>query len=1132
MDRSQQPQEAAMSVMSSQTRTSMASSHSRLNQFSTNKRIASPGPSLAPNSKVVVVISDTDPESEGDNNSIENINNLFTGSSHTNPTTTPTSVNRFSQSNRASWLQDAAVIELSSEESDNDSSEYVNLLGTRRLYYGTRRASTPRSQQHLQQQQQQQQQPPLSNLSSKPSSSSPRLSGSPSVHNRKSPQPRPRPIRRGRVNSNTNSQMTSALPEIDLMQEGRRRSITPLLEREGALGTIGSIDRLDLEEPTQYHDSNDQQQELAGQASAQIGNASNRSTVDPIEDIKVEKEESPFREMVVAPPTEVRQEAPSGEKVVAPSTEVCHEESQSGVKVVPPPKAVRQQEIPSRANVAAPPTEVCHEKFKSAVTDRDPTATCTRQETSKRSCYVTEEQREEIRRIEKYVSNILAYQNRGESEASGDHSMDIGLGDDEPIQQQVQLDVTGDETEIDADHIMDGVESMQDVTDHVMAGIESVKDAKNHLMTQCDGFDEDFDYDADYILGGEFEIPSGIAPQVCMDIDYQAKMDESYQASIGQVLLYQKQVKERLRRSRETHLRPARNTVQNITQDELEYITWRVQECTRRLEPVDWEIIAGEANREYRSYRPIPVESWQRAFEDMISMYGKKPNRVSDSTQFGRLTRLRELGGRSGGRSGGLSGARDRMHLALLKSYQFATTFNFSSASVVDIAIKCDGPSVKLAIANVATQDAYNRPGNLVFCDLQGGFCKHMAGHESFDETESAYKTVTVNDVKLSYSKKFLYSGGDDGKAMVWDAETGKLLDQIGEWARASPAHAADYLRSDQDIPVHVNRVAVVEDSIAHEDIFATCSSEGGINIYKVNEDGRVCMKNRPLAIPGAKRIVSSLAFGHGHFWDILVAGVEGPIIGSSCNADHQQGQIVFFDANYITKPTDLGFRQAGHKALPRSVSCLAFSASGEFVVCGTSGRTSGDEDENGDGIIRIFDVRNTKEIQSAVTRHEDVNLVDFSPCGNYVISCSHTNEITVFDRRFLPPKAEYRPLHVWRHPDPENGEQHVGITSAIWWPTFRQQGLCTSSQAMLMTGGGDGCVRLWDLRAATEDAHLWSMNGRVGPVARVAAAPELEHIFVGGDTGAVNVFTIDQGIVSQYEREPMHFVDEYEEEI
>ncbi|KAF8991722.1 hypothetical protein BGZ52_013081, partial [Haplosporangium bisporale] len=95
-----------------------------------------------------------------------------------------------------------------------------------------------------------------------------------------------------------------------------------------------------------------------------------------------------------------------------------------------------------------------------------------------------------------------------------------------------------------------------------------------------------------------------------------------------------------------------------------------------------------EANKEFRPNRPIPVESWQRAFEDMISMYGKKPKRLSDSTQFSRFMRSRELGGRFGGRFGV---NRDNMHMTLLKSYQFATTFNYSSASVVDIAVKCDG---------------------------------------------------------------------------------------------------------------------------------------------------------------------------------------------------------------------------------------------------------------------------------------------------------------------------------------------------------------------------------------------------------------------------------------------------------
>ncbi|KAG0040397.1 hypothetical protein BGZ82_003122 [Podila clonocystis] len=891
--------------MSSQARTPMANPHSRLNQFNANKRISPPSPAQEPSSKVIVVISDSDTESD-DNNSN---NNLLTGSSRTNATTT--SINRFSQNNRASWFQDIIVELSSSEESDNESSEYVNPTGTPR-----RRAPTPHPQ-HL----------PLADLSSTPPSSSARSSGSPPVHTHNPPQPRPRPIRKGRVHSNTNSQVISALPETGLIQEGRRQSIVTLSEVKGALSTIGFIDH--LEETKEYQGSYDQQQELARKVSARLENASARSTSDRMEDVEMVKEEIPSRECIVAPATEVHQE-----------------------------------------------------EYEVAIKDHGPTHV--REEVPKRA-EVTEERREyDIRRIKEYVSNILSDQNQGESVANDDHGMETGLDGDEPMQQQAQTDVAGREIKTDDDHVTDSIESFMDT--------------KDHFMTGSDGFYEDFDYDADYILGGEFELPSGIIPQFLLDIDYEAKMDESYLASVGQ------------------HL--------------------------------------------------------------------------------------------------------DHMHLALLKSYQFATTFNFSSASVVDMAIKCDGSSVKLAIANVATQDAYNRPGNLVFCDLEGGFCKHMAGHESFNETEFAFKTVTVNDVKLSYSKRFLYSGGDDGKAMIWDAETGKLLDQI-----------ADYQRSDENVPVRVNRVAVIEDSLAHEDIFATCSSEGGINIYKVNEEGKVCMRNRPLAIQGAKRIISSLAFGHGHFWDCLVAGVEGPDKDSTSNADYQQGQIVFFDANYVSNPTDLGFRQAGHKALPRSVSCLAFSASGEFVVCGTSGRTSGDEEENGDGTIRIFDVKKTKEIQSAITRHEDVNLVDFSPCGNYVISCSHTNEITVFDRRFLPPKSEYRPLHVWRHSDPENGEQHVGITSAIWWPTFRQQGLCTSSQAMLMTGGGDGCVRLWDLRAATEDAHLWSMDGRVGPIARVAASPELEHMFIGGDTGAVNVFTIDQGIVSRYEREPMHFLDESEEE-
>ncbi|KAG0334197.1 hypothetical protein BG004_000520 [Podila humilis] len=344
----------------------------------------------------------------------------------------------------------------------------------------------------------------------------------------------------------------------------------------------------------------------------------------------------------------------------------------------------------------------------------------------------------------------------------------------------------------------------------------------------------------------------------------------------------------------------------------------------------------------------------------------------------------------------------DQMQLSILNNHRLATSFNYSSGSVVDIAIMTT--------------------------------------------------TVTVKDVRVSYSNKFLYSGADDGKVIVWDADNGDLIERIDGHTRGP-----------------INRIAVSEEPLNNEDLFATCSSGG------VNDEGRVCRTNRPLQV-GHNRCVSSLAFGRGYFWDVLVAAVEG-----------------------------------------------------NYVACGTSGRTCGSDDEKGDGIVHIYDVRTTLPFQQAMTRHEDVNLVDFSPCENYIISCSHTNETAVFDRRFLPNAKEYRPLHVFKHQDSESDELGAGITSALWWPTFNQRGLGlgTSSQAMLLTGGGDGCGRLWDLRRATEDAQVWAIDGKVGPLARMVGSPDLDHLVFGGDTGAVNIFTIDQGIVAKYSSRSMRLLDD-----
>jgi len=48
---------------------------------------------------------------------------------------------------------------------------------------------------------------------------------------------------------------------------------------------------------------------------------------------------------------------------------------------------------------------------------------------------------------------------------------------------------------------------------------------------------------------------------------------------------------------------------------------------------------------------------------------------------------------------------------------------------------------MKLAIANIATSDIYNRPGNLLLCDLDAGAVKRLHGHETRVRIGQSYQS-------------------------------------------------------------------------------------------------------------------------------------------------------------------------------------------------------------------------------------------------------------------------------------------------------------------------------------------------------------------------------------------------------
>ncbi|KAG0205018.1 hypothetical protein BGX28_003224 [Mortierella sp. GBA30] len=657
-----------------------------------------------------------------------------------------------------------------------------------------------------------------------------------------------------------------------------------------------------------------------------------------------------------------------------------------------------------------------------------------------------------------------------ESDEDIDHAVDVvHAASDEDVDQDLVHSASDDDFDQSIFHSASDVDYDQDIID-ISSDENGYQDMEVGLSESS--FDEEYEYGADPHMDGHLEIQPNLPPPSRLDVDFVDMMNKSYRSSRDQLLTYQQRMLENNRRRKQlsSHVRgPSIAQPVDITKEELDIIINQVAAYTRTLKQVDWTAVS------------IP----KRPLTDWMTMQSK--------TSMLNLLGKRELGTRNSHL------VKDMILLRKLKDYVCATSFNYSSGSVVDMALKTS--TMKLAVANVATQDMYNRPGNLLLCDLKKGQTMQLQGHSHRDERLSQQMTETVNDIKLAYSRNFFVSGSDDHKTKIWNAETGECVNTI------------------EGYESRVNRVAIMEHSHG-EDIFATCSAEGALNIHALDEEGQVYAENKKLVAPGGRRGISSISFGYGHFWDCLAAGLEGTDMGGTEGSLH--GQVAFYDANYQERVavTELGFGYVGSGQTAKSVSCLSFSPTGRLLACGTSGRTVAVDEERGDGLLRVFDVGRAKIVQTIESGHEDVNLVEFSPCEQYVISGSHNNEMAIFDIRFLGKD----PLHRFQHLTNMDDDSNAGITSVLWWPSS-----FSTNQPVLISGGGDGAIKLWDIRRATEDAEIWSLEANLGPIARLTASESFEHLIVGGDTGAVSVFTLDHGLVSKYKERPMALLSDNE---
>ncbi|CDO72346.1 hypothetical protein BN946_scf184977.g43 [Trametes cinnabarina] len=329
----------------------------------------------------------------------------------------------------------------------------------------------------------------------------------------------------------------------------------------------------------------------------------------------------------------------------------------------------------------------------------------------------------------------------------------------------------------------------------------------------------------------------------------------------------------------------------------------------------------------------------------------------------------------------------------------------------------------------------------------------------------------TVNDVAIdpACSPTHFASAGRDRRVLIWDCERiqeGKAPEVIDEYECDDNPEVVKY----------------------HPDgsMLAIQCDDG--SVYLHSDD---CVRQAVVAA-GRGHVTAEIAWG--------VYASRNLLFASSACIDDVSGHHKAFDVvrNKVVVEFD---------AAKEACSSLALDPLGERLFIATEGPESR-------FVLRQFDARtrDRKAVQtvdlepfadSTDKASMDVNSLSLSPDALYLAAGRTDNWADVYDARMFA----RGPLHSFAHEDAVSGAaDNYGIVKTQW-----VDGAPRGVGVGLVTGGSDGCVRLWDVRRAADDP----LNGTV--LARCdydVAAFNLGDIYngekpivVGERSGKVTVF-------------------------
>ncbi|KZT30353.1 WD40 repeat-like protein [Neolentinus lepideus HHB14362 ss-1] len=347
----------------------------------------------------------------------------------------------------------------------------------------------------------------------------------------------------------------------------------------------------------------------------------------------------------------------------------------------------------------------------------------------------------------------------------------------------------------------------------------------------------------------------------------------------------------------------------------------------------------------------------------------------------------------------------------------------------------------------------------------------------------NVYKWCTVNDIQWDVSdptRSIFASSGYDGFVRLWD------VDHVFHNAVLEDGELDDTF--DGAIPLDLSFRP------GHQELAVACNN------------GTLTVLRQPL---NQQTDHLQIEFAQGHCTGAIIwgRGSTSSVIFASSESDGQSGVHMGWDLLKHASP------QKFDAAKEESGDAMTIDPSGGILALFTV---------KGDAVhrLRLYDVgrkdyRNPtqtvdlEEFEVTFNESHEVTKAIYSPDGTYLAVARSDDSCHLYDSRYLT----RGPLHKFKH----KGESKASVAADTYGITEVQfvESLF-GSRMYLVTGGTDGCVRLWDFFKSDDDRAngkiIAQSDYNVGAFSIGHPADGVQNLILGSCGGEVRMFKRGQG--------------------